>query len=145
MRRSAFAALSALLLCATGAAQASDVIDDSFVRTATGIRFHDDVRGSGPEPVKGQTVEVLYTGWLMTPQHTKGKMFDHSTDPAKPFSFTLGADQVIRGWEMGVSTMHVGGERTLVIPPDLGYGPQGAGPIPGGATLIFDIKLLAIH
>ena len=145
MRRSAFLALAAGLLLAAGAARAADVIDDSFVRTATGIRFHDDVGATGPEPVKGHTVEVLYTGWLLTHQNTKGKMFDHSTDPAKPFTFTLGADQVIKGWEMGVSTMHVGGERTLVIPPDLGYGPGGAGPIPGGATLVFDIKLLAIH
>jgi peptidylprolyl isomerase len=92
----------------------------------------------------GQTVTVHYTGWL--DDHGKpGRKFDSSRDRGKPFSFTLGAQQVIAGWDIGVATMRVGGKRTLIIPPEAGYGEHGAGGvIPPGATLIFDVELLGI-
>ena len=94
-------------------------------------------------PQTGQTVTVNYTGWLFV-DGKKGKKFDSSLDRNQPFSFTLGQGQVIKGWDEGVATMHVGGQRTLIIPPDLGYGASGAGGvIPPGATLIFDIDLIS--
>ena len=95
-------------------------------------------------PQAGQIVTVNYTGWLFV-DGKKGKKFDSSLDRGQPFSFTLGQSQVIKGWDEGVTTMHVGGKRTLIIPPDLGYGATGAGDvIPPGATLIFDIDLLGV-
>ena len=95
-------------------------------------------------PQAGQTVTVNYTGWLYV-DGKKGKKFDSSLDRNQPFSFTLGQGQVIKGWDEGVATMHVGGKRTLIIPPDLGYGADGAGAdIPPGATLIFDVDLLSV-
>ena len=95
-------------------------------------------------PQAGQTVTVNYTGWLFV-DGKKGKKFDSSLDRSEPFSFTLGQGQVIKGWDEGVATMHVGGKRTLIIPPDLGYGASGAGGvIPSGATLMFDIDLLGV-
>jgi len=103
--------------------------------------------GTGRETVKGNTVVVHYTGWLYDPsaQGQKGARFDSSRDRQQPFTFTLGAGQVIRGWDEGVAGMKVGGQRTLVIPPDMGYGSRGAaGVIPPNATLIFDVELLEI-
>ena len=95
----------------------------------------------------GTTVTVHYTGWLYDPkaadQH--GKKFDSSKDHGEPFSFKLGAGQVIRGWDQGVAGMKVGGTRTLVIPSELGYGQRGAGgAIPPNATLLFDVELLEV-
>ena len=114
------------------------------VTTPSGLRIIDVKPGSGPVPQAGQTVTVNYTGWLFV-DGKKGKKFDSSLDRAQPFSFTIGQGQVIKGWDEGVATMHVGGKRTLIIPPDLGYGASGAGGvIPPGATLIFDVDLLAV-
>jgi peptidylprolyl isomerase len=114
------------------------------VTTSSGLRIIDVKVGTGPMPQAGQTVTVNYTGWLFV-DGKKGKKFDSSLDRAQPFSFTLGQGQVIKGWDEGVATMHVGGKRTLIIPPDLGYGASGAGAdIPPGATLRFDVDLLGV-
>ncbi len=112
------------------------------VTTPSGLRIIDVKPGTGPVPQAGQTVTVNYTGWLFV-DGKKGKKFDSSLDRGEPFSFTLGQGDVIKGWDEGLATMHVGGQRTLIIPPDLGYGARGAGgDIPPGATLIFDVDLL---
>ena len=114
----------------------------NYVTMASGVQYHDEVVGTGPEPHAGQTVTVQYTGWL-DDNGQKGKKFDSSRDRSSPFSFVIGTHQVIQGWDDGVMTMHVGGRRTLVIPPELGYGQRGAGGvIPPNATLIFDVELL---
>ena len=114
------------------------------VTTPSGLRIIDVKPGTGPVPKAGQTVTVNYTGWLFV-DGKKGKKFDSSLDRGEPFSFTLGQGQVIKGWDEGIATMHVGGKRTLIIPPDLGYGARGAGSdIPPGATLIFDVDLLGV-
>jgi peptidylprolyl isomerase len=115
------------------------------VTTPSGLGIIDVKPGTGPVPHAGQTVTVNYTGWLFV-GGKKGKKFDSSLDRGEPFSFTLGRGQVIKGWDEGLATMHVGGKRTLIIPPDLGYGASGAGGvIPPGATLIFDIELLGVQ
>jgi peptidylprolyl isomerase len=110
--------------------------------TPSGLKYKDEVVGSGPEPKAGQSVSVHYTGWL-DQNGRKGTKFDSSRDRGQPFSFTLGQGQVIAGWDQGVATMKAGGKRTLVIPPELGYGARGAGGvIPPNATLIFEVELL---
>ena len=114
------------------------------VTTPSGLRIIDVKPGTGSVPQAGQTVTVNYTGWLFV-DGKKGKKFDSSLDRGEPFSFTLGQGQVIKGWDEGLATMHVGGKRTLIIPPDLGYGARGAGgDIPPGATLMFDVDLLGV-
>lgn len=104
--------------------------------------------GTGEEATAGRQVSVHYTGWLFdefSPEN-KGMQFDSSRDRGQPFSFELGAGYVIQGWDQGVVGMRVGGERTLVIPPELGYGARGAGGvIPPDATLIFEVELLAVE
>ncbi|HEV2673664.1 MAG TPA: FKBP-type peptidyl-prolyl cis-trans isomerase [Aliidongia sp.] len=112
------------------------------VTTPSGLHIIDTKPGIGPVPQAGQTVTVNYTGWLFV-NGKKGKKFDSSLDNGEPFSFTLGQGQVIKGWDEGLATMHVGGKRTLIIPPELGYGARGAGgDIPPGATLLFEVDLL---
>jgi FKBP-type peptidyl-prolyl cis-trans isomerase FkpA len=104
--------------------------------------------GSGEEATMGKAVEVHYTGWLYDPASPdkKGTKFDSSRDRGEPFSFLLGAGRVIKGWDRGVAGMKVGGQRTLIIPPDMAYGAQGAGKvIPPNATLIFDVELLGLR
>lgn len=104
--------------------------------------------GNGPAVAAGQTAVVHYTGWLYaegTPDN-KGRKFDSSRDRREPFGFEVGAGEVIKGWDQGVAGMQVGGQRRLVIPPELGYGSRGAGGvIPGGATLVFDVELVGIE
>ena len=107
----------------------------------------DTVVGTGAEAKPSMTVSVHYTGWLYSvgAKDHKGQKFDSSLDRGQPFSFPLGAGRVIRGWDEGVSGMKVGGKRTLIIPPQMGYGPRGAGNvIPPNATLLFDVELLGI-
>jgi FKBP-type peptidyl-prolyl cis-trans isomerase len=113
----------------------------AMTRTPSGLRFQDLVRGEGKEATAGQNVSVHYTGWL-----PNGEKFDSSRDRNQPFDFTLGAGQVIAGWDEGVAGMKVGGKRKLVIPPDLAYGTAGAPPdIPPGATLVFEVELLGVR
>lgn len=110
----------------------------------SGLKYIDQVVGSGNEAVAGKTVSVHYTGWLYQ-NETKGQKFDSSVDRGKPFEFPLGAGYVIKGWDEGVAGMKIGGKRTLIIPPDLGYGARGAGAaIPPNATLMFDVELLGV-
>jgi FKBP-type peptidyl-prolyl cis-trans isomerase len=104
-------------------------------------------QGSGPEAAAGKTAVVQYTGWLYDPAKpdNKGTKFDSSRDRNEPFSFPLGGGRVIKGWDVGVVGMKVGGQRMLVIPPDMGYGARGAGGvIPPNATLIFDVELVDV-
>ena len=112
--------------------------------TASGLECTDTVEGSGASPRKGQICVMHYSGWLWDGK-AKGKKFDSSVDRGEPFEFTLGVGHVIKGWDEGVSTMKVGGKRTLIIPAALGYGARGAGGlIPPNATLCFDVELLGI-
>ena len=116
-------------------------VDGPGVKTPSGLQYWDLAKGTGPQAAKGANVTVHYTGWLLD-----GKKFDSSLDRNEPFQFSLGAGQVIRGWDEGVAGMHVGGKRQLRIPPELGYGARGAGGvIPPNATLIFDVELLAVR
>jgi FKBP-type peptidyl-prolyl cis-trans isomerase FkpA len=114
----------------------------------TELQKQDTQAGSGNEAAAGRNVTVHYTGWLYDtskPDH-KGTKFDSSRDRNEPFTFRLGAGQVIKGWDDGVAGMKVGGKRTLTIPPDMGYGARGAGGvIPGNATLVFDVELLDVR
>lgn len=106
--------------------------------TASGLQYEDMQVGTGPSPQPGQTVTVHYTGWLKD-----GNKFDSSVDRGRPFEFTIGQGQVIKGWDEGVMSMKTGGKRRLVIPPELGYGQRGApGAIPPNATLVFEVELL---
>ncbi|KQP35589.1 FKBP-type peptidyl-prolyl cis-trans isomerase [Pseudorhodoferax sp. Leaf274] len=112
--------------------------------TASGLQFEDTTVGSGAEAKAGQHVTVHYTGWLYN-DGQQGAKFDSSRDRNDPFEFGLGAGMVIRGWDEGVAGMKVGGQRTLIIPAELGYGARGAGGvIPPNATLKFDVELLAV-
>jgi peptidylprolyl isomerase len=112
--------------------------------TPSGLQIIDTKVGTGASPKTGQTCVMHYTGWLYE-NGAKGKKFDSSVDRGQPFDFPIGAHRVIPGWDEGVATMKVGGKRTLIIPPQLGYGERGAGGvIPPNATLIFDVELLGI-
>jgi FKBP-type peptidyl-prolyl cis-trans isomerase FkpA len=112
--------------------------------TTSGLQYQDTINGTGDVATKGQQVTVHYTGWLYT-DGVQGSKFDSSKDRNDPFVFSLGAGMVIRGWDEGVAGMQVGGSRTLIIPPALGYGARGAGGvIPPNATLKFDVELLGL-
>lgn len=112
--------------------------------TPSGMKIIDHVVGTGASPRTGQTCVMHYTGWLYD-NGQKGRKFDSSVDRGQPFEFPIGTGQVIAGWDEGVATMRVGGKRTLIIPPLLGYGERGAGSvIPPNATLMFDVELLAV-
>ena len=111
--------------------------------TPSGLQYEDTVVGSGDTAMPGDQVSVHYTGWLYADEN-KGAKFDSSKDRGTPFEFSLGGGQVIRGWDEGVQGMQVGGSRTLIIPPTLGYGTRGAGGvIPPNATLLFEVELLS--
>jgi peptidylprolyl isomerase len=113
--------------------------------TASGLKITDLKVGTGASPKPGQTCVMHYTGWLYV-NGIKGKKFDSSLDRGEPFEFPIGRGRVIKGWDEGVATMKVGGKRTLIIPPALGYGERGAGGgvIPPNATLMFDVELLEV-
>ena len=136
LARSLFAALA----CLIGAAQA----EAAPVKTPSGLTYIDEKVGDGAAAVAGKKVSVHYTGWL-DEAGKKGKKFDSSVDRGQPFEFSLGAGQVIAGWDEGVAGMKIGGKRTLMIPSALGYGARGAGgAIPPNANLIFDVELLGV-
>lgn len=105
----------------------------------SGLRWQDVEIGIGPLASHGRTAVVHYTGWL-----GDGRQFDSSRDRHKPFAFRVGDGRVIKGWDEGVATMHQGGRRRLIVPPELGYGQSGTGAIPGGATLVFDLELINV-
>lgn len=114
---------------------------ENLLKTVSGLQYADLVPGSGNSPKQGKKVTVHYTGWL-----TNGTKFDSSVDRNEPFTFVIGAGQVIPGWDEGVMSMKIGGKRKLVIPPELGYGAGGAGGvIPPNATLVFEVILLDIN
>ena len=147
MNRTTVSALVFALACAlAGCGQSeSEQMGQSNI---TELMKQDTTAGSGNEAAAGRNVTVHYTGWLYDaakPDH-KGTKFDSSRDRNDPFTFRLGGGEVIPGWDQGVAGMRVGGQRTLTIPPDLGYGAQGAGGvIPPNATLLFDIELLDVR
>jgi peptidylprolyl isomerase len=116
----------------------------AMTTTTSGLQYEDTEPGAGATAVAGKTCVMHYTGWLWV-DGAKGKKFDSSLDSGSPFSFVLGGGQVIQGWDEGVAGMLVGGKRTLLIPPGLGYGARGAGGvIPPNATLLFEVQLLNI-
>ncbi len=119
---------------------ATSASDQKTVTTGSGLKFTDLKVGDGPEARKGDTVEVHYTGWL-----SDGKKFDSSLDRKEPFSFKLGAGNVIPGWDEGVVGMKVGGKRKLIRPSNLGYGVSGKGEIPPNAELTFEVELLGVR
>jgi peptidylprolyl isomerase len=114
--------------------------DEEIIETATGLGYVDLVEGTGPRPKTGDSVRVHYTGWLKS-----GQKFDSSHDRKQPLVFPIGRGRVIKGWDEGVATMKVGGKRNLVIPPSLGYGATGSGPIPPNAVLIFEVELANVQ
>jgi FKBP-type peptidyl-prolyl cis-trans isomerase len=112
-----------------------------MTKAPSGLWYTDVTAGQGTEAEPGRTVRVHYTGWL-----PNGKKFDSSRDRGEPFAFTLGAGQVITGWDEGVKGMKVGGRRKLVLPPSMAYGEAGAPPdIPPGSTLVFDVEVLGVE
>ena len=116
----------------------------AFQSLPSGLQYDDTTPGTGATAQSGAQVKVHYTGWLWKDGAT-GAKFDSSKDRGQPFSFALGAGQVIRGWDEGVAGMQVGGTRQLLIPPELGYGARGAGGvIPPNATLVFEVELLGV-
>jgi FKBP-type peptidyl-prolyl cis-trans isomerase FkpA len=149
LRASALLALSlavveATLLADGATAPAAAQTPGSTMTTASGLKIQDSKVGTGASPKTGQTCVMHYTGWLYQ-NGAKGQKFDSSVDRGQPFEFPLGQGRVIKGWDEGVASMKVGGKRTLIIPPDLGYGARGAGGvIPPNATLMFEVELLAV-
>jgi FKBP-type peptidyl-prolyl cis-trans isomerase len=134
MRLLAVASVCLLLLAGCGQSQGG-----KEVTTSDGLKYTDDQVGTGAVAEAGKNVSVHYTGWLLN-----GTKFDSSRDRGQPFTFPLGAGRVIKGWDEGVAGMRVGGKRTLIIPPDLAYGPRGTGPIPPNSTLKFEVELLDV-
>jgi peptidylprolyl isomerase len=143
-RRTAIALTAAFTGAAWMGATPATAQAGKTMTTPTGLQITDTKVGTGASPKTGQTCVMHYTGWLYE-NGQKGKKFDSSVDRGQPFEFPIGVKRVIAGWDEGVSTMKVGGKRTLIIPPALGYGARGAGgAIPPNATLIFDVELLDV-
>ena len=144
--RLAGAAAALAIIAALTPAGRSDAADNQVTEMPNGLKYTDVKVGDGATAKAGNKVSVNYTGWLYD-NGAKGKKFDSSLDRGQPFQFTLGAHQVIAGWDEGVAGMKVGGKRTLIIPPELGCGARGAGggAIPPNATLIFDVDLLQVQ
>ncbi|HEY6080912.1 MAG TPA: FKBP-type peptidyl-prolyl cis-trans isomerase [Polyangiaceae bacterium] len=114
----------------------------AMTTTSSGLSYEDTKPGTGATPASGQTCVMHYTGWLWV-DGAKGSKFDSSVDRGRAFTFPIGQGRVIKGWDEGVASMQVGGQRTLLIPPSLGYGSAGAGGvIPPNATLLFEVELL---
>lgn len=133
-----FGIITAMACAASGGQSPAD---DKIVTTPSGLKYVDVQAGTGTVAEKGKTVRVHYTGRLKD-----GTKFDSSLDRNEPITFTLGVGQVIKGWDEGISGMKVGGKRTLIIPPDLGYGARGAGGvIPPNAELTFDVELVGVN
>lgn len=143
--RRILAALAVAVVALTSAAGVNPAMAaGEETTTASGLKIVDTAVGTGAAPKTGQTCVMHYTGWLYE-DGKKGTKFDSSVDRGEPFEFSIGTGQVIGGWDEGVATMKVGGKRTLIIPPQLGYGAAGAGGvIPPNATLIFDVELLGV-
>jgi peptidylprolyl isomerase len=148
-RRAALSALGAALagILTTGARRAAAQTPGRTMTTASGLKIIDSKVGTGATPKRGQVCVMHYTGWLYDENAADhhGKKFDSSVDRNEPFEFAVGTGNVIAGWDEGVISMKVGGKRTLIIPPNLGYGARGAGGvIPPNATLVFDVELLGV-
>jgi FKBP-type peptidyl-prolyl cis-trans isomerase len=150
LKRALLALVSAAAIIATAGTSgflstpASAQTAGKSMATASGLQIIDGVVGTGASPKPGQTCVMHYTGWLYE-NGQKGKKFDSSVDRNEPFEFPIGKGRVIAGWDEGVASMKVGGKRTLIIPPQLGYGARGAGGvIPPNATLMFDVELIAV-
>jgi len=148
-RAGVIAALSLIaglgVLAATGSLNhAAAQTAGKTMTTSSGLQITDTTVGTGASPKPGQTCVMHYTGWLYV-NGMKGKKFDSSVDRGEPFEFPIGRGRVIKGWDEGVASMKVGGKRTLIIPPALGYGDRGAGGvIPPNAVLMFDVELLGV-
>ena len=147
MKRTLFFPLALLLAAGIFSTTAYSEQGTTIAGNITELIKTDRKLGSGAQATAGHEVSVHYTGWLYdetAPGH-HGKKFDSSRDRDQPFNFMLGMGQVIKGWDQGVEGMKVGGQRTLIIPPNLGYGARGAGgAIPPNATLVFDVELLEV-
>jgi peptidylprolyl isomerase len=138
----AAASIGAFAAVAPTAALAQEI--GKMTTTPSGLQIEDTQIGTGASPRSGQICVMHYTGWLYE-NGAKGKKFDSSLDRGQPFEFPIGQGHVIKGWDEGVASMKVGGKRTLIIPPDLGYGARGAGGvIPPNATLLFEVELLGV-
>jgi peptidylprolyl isomerase len=145
LMRFAGAAVALAVIVAVSPSGRSAAATNEVIEMPNGLKYADNTTGNGAEATAGRKVSVHYTGWL-SDNGAKGKKFDSSVDRGQPFQFTLGAHQVIAGWDEGVAGMKIGGKRTLIIPPELGYGARGAGGvIPPNATLIFDVELLGVQ
>ena len=143
--RLAGAVLALALLAVVIPFEPSNAATNQVTEMPDGLKYTDTKIGTGAEAEPGKKVSVHYTGWLYN-NDAKGAKFDSSVDRGQPFQFTLGGHQVIAGWDEGVAGMKVGGKRTLIIPPALGYGARGAGGvIPPNATLMFDVELLGVQ
>jgi FKBP-type peptidyl-prolyl cis-trans isomerase FkpA len=142
-----FLALMAASACTADTSSSTAKDSSTMSNNASELIKKDLVIGQGREAEPGTNVTVHYTGWLYDDgaPDNHGQKFDSSVDRGEPFAFFLGGGQVIQGWDEGVAGMKVGGKRTLIIPPELGYGARGAGGvIPPNATLVFDVELLGV-